>query len=37
MIRNYLMGGAIALLAPTVIAQPAFAQGIAVTNIQVQP
>jgi iron complex outermembrane receptor protein len=36
MIRNYLMGGAIALATPAVIAQPAFAQGIAVTNIQFQ-
>jgi iron complex outermembrane receptor protein len=35
MIRNYLIGGAIALATPTVIAQPAFAQGIAVTNVQI--
>jgi len=36
MIRNYLIGGAIGLLTPTVIAQPAWSQGITVTNIQVQ-
>ena len=35
MIRNYLIGGAIALATPTVIAQPASAQGIAVTNVQI--
>ncbi|MFB6275235.1 MAG: TonB-dependent receptor plug domain-containing protein, partial [Halothece sp.] len=36
MIRNYLIGGAIALATPAVVVQPASAQGIAVTNIQVQ-
>jgi iron complex outermembrane receptor protein len=35
MIRNYLIGGAIALATPTVIAQPVSAQGIAVTNVQI--
>lgn len=36
MIRNYLMGSAIALLAPTVIVQSAAAQGTAITNVQLQ-
>jgi len=36
MIRNYLIGGAIGLLTPTVMAQSAFAQGTAITGVQLQ-
>jgi len=36
MIRNYLIGGAIALATPAVIAQSAFAQGTAITGVQFQ-